>query len=324
MTRILLLLTMAAVPVAAHQGRDPEPAGAQANLRIDVVAVDGKGAPVTDLRPSEFEVWISGYRVPIEDVYARDAGGKWPRTMVLVLDNGAVGPELAFACEGCRSRSSSSGWAPTTGWRWSRSTAERWTAQTTAHDCCRRSTTTTCRDSRSGSEDAGEHVLRMLETIARRMPETRERPQDDRRHRCRLAVRHAAASAERAQPRTRMGRRDADDGRHEHEPVRDRSGRRWLVRGAGTYGGDSGFADETGGYAFVNTNDHRRRRGRGSAAESGTYYVLAHGESAGAADGRSAEVEVKVLRKGVTVRATAKGIPQENLGDGTFMNCAAP
>ena len=39
------------------------------------------------------------------------------------------------------------------------------------------------------------------------------------------------------------------------------------------YGGDSGFANETGGYAFVNTNDLRGAAER-IFEEAGTYYVL--------------------------------------------------
>ena len=60
-----------------------------------MVAVDRDGAPVVDLKPEEFEVWISGYRVPVDDV-AFVTPETAPRTVVLLLDNIAVGPELAL------------------------------------------------------------------------------------------------------------------------------------------------------------------------------------------------------------------------------------
>ena len=43
-----------------------EPPMVPTRLALDVVAVGRDGVPVTDLEPDEFEVWISGYRVPVE------------------------------------------------------------------------------------------------------------------------------------------------------------------------------------------------------------------------------------------------------------------
>ena len=66
--------------------------------------------------------------------------------------------------------------------------------------------------------------------------------------------------------------------------------------------GSSGFARETGGYAFANTNDVDGAVER-IMREAGFYYVI------GIADppvGRKAdlrELDVRVLRRGVTVRA---------------------
>ena len=67
-------------------------------------------------------------------------------------------------------------------------------------------------------------------------------------------------------------------------------------------GGASGFASETGGFAFLTTNDLNGAADK-IMREAANYYML------GVADppvGRGAdlrEVEVKVLRKGVTLRA---------------------
>jgi VWFA-related protein len=304
MTRILLLLTMAAVPVALHQGRDPEPAATQANLRIDVVAVDGKGAPVTDLKPAEFEVWISGFRVPIVDVYAMtpEASG---RIMVLVLDNGAIGPQLAPRVKDA-ARLFVKRMGPN----------DR-LAIVPLHGGAMELTDDPSRLLKAiddyhvqgfpfRPEDAGEHVLRSMETIARRMPEmpsgrktivgigagwlfdTPLPPPSVRD----LEREWVAAMRTMAATSTTLY-------------VIDPAGV-GVVRGAGTYGGASGFARETGGYAFLNTNDVAGAVAR-IWAESGTYYVLAMVNPPVQRTADLREVDVKVLRKGVTVRAR-KGI----------------
>ena len=67
-------------------------------------------------------------------------------------------------------------------------------------------------------------------------------------------------------------------------------------------GGSSGFARETGGYAFLNTNDVSGAADR-ILREAGSYYLI------GVADppvGRKADLrdlDVRVLRRGVTIRA---------------------
>ena len=82
-------ITLTLALLAAAQNPAP------GRLTLDIVAVDRVGAPVVDLRPEELEVWISGYRVPVDDV-AFITPEAAPRTVVLLLDNVAVGPELAI------------------------------------------------------------------------------------------------------------------------------------------------------------------------------------------------------------------------------------
>src|SRR5688572_16482336 len=83
-----LVLLLAALTAAQDPPKIPT------RLSLDVVAVGRDGAPVTDLRPDEFEVWISGYRVPVDEV-AFVTPATSPRTIVLLLDNAAVGVDLA-------------------------------------------------------------------------------------------------------------------------------------------------------------------------------------------------------------------------------------
>src|SRR5687767_10437680 len=92
MTMRFIALALAAF--VAQQAAPPA-APVSSRLTLDVVAVGRDGAPVVDLRPEEIEVWISGYRVPV-DAVAFITPETAPRTVVLLLDNVAVGPELAI------------------------------------------------------------------------------------------------------------------------------------------------------------------------------------------------------------------------------------
>src|SRR3954467_11236404 len=89
-----LFLALAFLVSAASPNRQ-DSAAVPGRLTLDVVAVGRDGAPVTDLKPGEFEVWVSGYRVPVDEV-AFVTPESAPRTLVLLLDNAAVGPELAI------------------------------------------------------------------------------------------------------------------------------------------------------------------------------------------------------------------------------------
>ena len=71
---------------------------------------------------------------------------------------------------------------------------------------------------------------------------------------------------------------------------------------SGRYGGSSGFARETGGHAFLNTNDMADAASR-IWDEAGTYYLLGVANPAVGRSGELRELEVKVRRKDVTVRA---------------------
>jgi len=76
---------------AAHALQEP----ASARLLVDAVAVDRQGRQVTDLKPDDVEVWIGHFRVPIESFSAVTPGGPGSpdrddhggRLVVLVMDD---------------------------------------------------------------------------------------------------------------------------------------------------------------------------------------------------------------------------------------------
>jgi VWFA-related protein len=301
MTRLSLLLGLALLPAAVlTQETGSAPANPAGNLRLDVVAIDSKGVPVTDLKPSEFEVWISGYRVPIADVYAitPETTG---RTMVLVLDNGAIGPELAFRVKDA-----------------ARLFVKKMGANDRIAVVPLNGGTLELTDDRQRLlqaidsyhvqgfpfrlDDAGEHVLRIIDTFARRLPETV-------RGRKTIVGLGAGWLFDTPLPPPSVRNLEAEwvatmrtmAGTNTSLYVIDPAGL-GMVRGAGAYGGASGFARETGGYAFMNTNDVAGAVER-IWAESGTYYVLAVGNPPVQRTADLREVDIKVRRSGVTVRA---------------------
>jgi VWFA-related protein len=89
MPRVLLtcvLLWLAMLPrLAAQKGTDAP----RSTVLLDVVAVDRDGMPVMDLKPSEVEVWIGRFRTPIETftVVQPGADEREGRLFVLVLDD---------------------------------------------------------------------------------------------------------------------------------------------------------------------------------------------------------------------------------------------
>jgi VWFA-related protein len=91
MTRAFCVLALvASLAPGAATGQAPERGSAR--IRIDAVALDRAGAPVMDLKQDEVEVWIGHFRVPIESFTpvtpaTDDSPG---RLMVLVLDDMTV------------------------------------------------------------------------------------------------------------------------------------------------------------------------------------------------------------------------------------------
>jgi len=298
----LIAALMTALTAAPSTAQDPPTVPTR--LALDVVAVGRDGAPVTDLKPEEFEVWISGYRVPVEEVAFMTPESS-PRTIVLLLDNAAVGLDLAPRVK---------------------ETARAFVDRMGETD---RISVVPVHGTRTDSvgdparlmqaidsyrvqgfpfriEDAGEHVLRLMTAIARQMVEAPGR---------RKAIVAIGAGWLFDTPLPPPSLRDlhaewlaamrsmaaANVSLYVIDPV----GLRPIA--GYSFGGDSGFANETGGYAFLNTNDLRGAAER-IFAEAGTYYVLRMMDPPVQRTADLRELKVRVQRKDVTVRAR-RGIP---------------
>ena len=106
MKRLLLpcvLFTLAFTPRTAGQAPAAKPSAP--TVILDVYAHDRRGMPVMDLKPDEVEVWIGHFRVPIETftVVQPGADERLGRLFVLVLDDISVPlPVMARVKEAAR------------------------------------------------------------------------------------------------------------------------------------------------------------------------------------------------------------------------------
>lgn len=295
-----MLLVLALTAIAALPRLQVSAPPARADLWIDVVALDDHAAPVTDLRPNEFEVWIGGYRIPITDVIAVTPEDRESRTIVVILDNMAVPPMLLPRVK----------------------EAARLLVEKTSpgdrvsivplHGGVMESTNDRTRLLRAIDgysvegfpfqiDDAAEHVLKTFTSLSYQLSEAPGRrktivaigagwmfdnpfPPPD--------VRDLSAdwiAAERAMAAT-----------HTSVYVIDPAG---LGVGPGpAVSGDSGLAHATGGYAFRNTNDIRGAVER-IWRETSSYYLLGVIDPPVRRTADLRKLEVKVLRKGVAARA---------------------
>jgi VWFA-related protein len=94
---IRLLLASAVLMLTISAGLSSQaPADTSRRVVIDAVAFDRGGAPVMDLKPSEVEVWIGHFRVPIDTftVVRPGADEREGRLFVLLLDDISVPLQL--------------------------------------------------------------------------------------------------------------------------------------------------------------------------------------------------------------------------------------
>lgn len=305
MTRLLAPLLLAAVmgvPSGRLQTSAPA-AGAvrgATRIRIDAVAVDRKGAPVVDLRQEEVEVWIGHFRVPTETFTVVTPASDEGRLIVLVLDD--LTTPLPFGARG-------------------KDAARRFVnrllpgdrmAIVTLNGSAMESTDDTARLLRmidaaplqsAGSIPAdrlGAHVLTTISALSRQMAEA-----SDRRKTI-VAIgsgwlfdRPMPPPAVGIDPRQEwIGAMQAMALANVNLYVLDPAG--LGSRSVGT--GGNGFARETGGLAFIATNDLSGAVDR-ILRESANYYLLDVGDPPVGRGADLRELDVRVLRPGVTIRA---------------------
>jgi VWFA-related protein len=302
MTRTSLALALvASLSIVAPQAQDQPPASTGGKLSIDASFVDKQGKPVLDLTPEEIEVWIGPYRIPIEDVAtgaAKDDDQR--RAMALVIDDITLTP---------------------VGMQRAKDVARHFVKNLVAGDqvvvmrlsgSLAKSTDDPAAllqaiDSISmptgqpfiQPDHLGGHVLETLKNIAQQIGES------DARRKTIVGIGAGWLFDTPIPP--------VVGGQHLDRAMTD-AARAMIASGTTLYvvdpggvgmapipGGRHGFARDMGGHAFINTNDLKGAVDR-IVAEMDHYYTITIADPP-VARAELREVEVRVKRKGVQVRA---------------------
>jgi VWFA-related protein len=301
MTRCLVpcVLAAAAWTVAASA---QAPAGpARSSVVIDAVALDKSGGLVADLTPRDLEVWIGHFRVPVENLEAvtPETDRLGGRLIVLLMDDLTLplpqmglardvarrfigrllpGDQMAVVMLGNPLIESTNDPAKL------RRAIDRYAVRAT---------------SVIRGDQLGAQLLNTVAGIARSLTEAG----DGRKVIVGIGT---GWLLDRPIPPPTAG---ADLRAEWTEAMRATSRSRATfyaidpggVGSARMDGGDSGFARETGGHAFLNTNDLNGAVDR-ILRETGRYYLIGVGNPPVGGKGLR-ELEVRSLRRGVTIRA---------------------
>ncbi len=301
MTRILLPLVLIAIgPLAGRPQRPVE--GGSARLVIDAVAFDKDGVPVVDLKQDEMEIWIGHFRVPIEtfDAVTPASDQRAGRLTVLVLDDVTLPLPLASRAQDVARRFVN---RMLPGDRMAIVTLDGSSMEAT-DDRTRLFRTIDAYSVRSAGlirlENLGEHVLKNLGALSRQLVEA------GGQRKTIVAIgsgwlfdRPIPPPSAGVDPRKEwIGAMQAMALANVNLYVIDPSG----VGMTRVDGGASGFARETGGFAFVNTNDLNAAADK-IMREAANYYLIGVGDPPVGRGADLRELDVRVLRRGVSVRA---------------------
>jgi len=302
MTRILLLAiaVMSTVPASRAAQRVVEPSPSQ--LVIDVVASDRNNMPVTDLRREELEVWIGGYRVPFESFSSITPGSAEDdgRMIVLILDNLTLPlPLLPRAQEAARrfvnrmSPGDRMAIVMLTG-DMMEDTDDR------ARLLKRIDTYRVSASAPLRFDTLGEHVLRTVTSIGQQLTSG---PYG------RKVIVGIGASwlFDTPIPPPNIGRDRRPEWTNAMRVLASSNTSLYVIEPAGVgmapfVGGSGGFANQTGGHAFVNTNDLAGAADR-IMREAASYYLITVSDPPIQRKADLRELDVKVRREGVSVRA---------------------
>jgi VWFA-related protein len=304
MTRVLVALgivTAAAAAAGSHQDpADRAPTGRL--LRIDAVALDRTGAPVQELRKEELEVRIGGFRIPIEALVAvtpSDAE-RGRRSMVLLLDDLTLEPSVVFRAKEVARRFVT---RMSPGDEMAIVPLNRGVMKSTADPTPLLRSIDAYNVGPAGvmrPDTIAEQVLTTVAGISRQLAEA------PARRRTIVGI-GAAWLFDTPIPPSSGGR----DLRSEWEDAL----RAMAVSNVTLYAidpggigavrsgsGSSGFARDTGGHAFVNTNDLTGAVDR-IMRETAMYYTIEVQDPPVFRKSELRELDVRVLRRGITVRA---------------------
>jgi VWFA-related protein len=301
MTRTLASLVLAAAVFGQAPSQAPAERGS-GRILIDAVALDKNGAPVVDLKPDEVEVWIGHFRVPIESFTAvtpetdRGAG----RLIVLVMDNVTV--PLTFGARGKdAARRFVNRMLP--GDRMAIVSLDG-SAMESTDDRTRLFRTIDALPLQAAglmpADRLGEHVLKTITGLSRQMVEA----SDERKT---IVAIGSGWLFDRPIPPPSVAMDVRKEWIAAMQAMALANVNLYVIDPGGlgstrAASGGNGFARETGGFAFIATNDINGAVDR-ILRESANYYLLGVGDPPVGRGADLRELDVRVLRRGVTARA---------------------
>lgn len=301
MARLLLACALFGLTVSAAASTQAPANAPGRSVVIDAVAFDRGGAEVMDLKPSEVEVWIGHFRVPIDTftVVRPGADERQGRLFVLLLDDISTPLAMMPRVKEVAHRLVS---ALRPGDQMAVVMLNDPVLRSTNQPAQLRQAIDAFNVRATGvmrADQLGAHVLSTVGSLAGSLAEAGE-------GRKTIVGIGSAGLLDRPIPGPAVGQ---DLLPHWIASMRamSRTNSTFYVidpGGVGTTradGGTSGFARETGGMSFGNTNDLKGAAER-ILRESASYYALRVGSPPVGGDGLR-PLELRVSRQGVTIRA---------------------
>ncbi len=300
MIRLLLpVVVLALSPVPWHP-QAPSERGA-GRIHIDAVASDKNGIPVMDLKPAEVEVWIGHFRVPIESftVVTPDASPSG-RLTVLVLDDVTMPlPQVGRARDVAKRFVSRM--RPED--RMAIVTLDGSEMETT-NDSAKLLRTIDRFTSQTGGtipiDRLGEHVLKTIGGLSRALVEAGGQRKT-------IVAIGSGWLFDRPIPPAAVGMDPRKEWVAAMQAMALANVNLYVIDPAGVSlaradSGGTGLARETGGFAYLATNDLNGAADK-IMQDAANYYLLGVGDPPVGRGAELREVDVKVLRRGVTIRA---------------------
>jgi VWFA-related protein len=295
---LVAFFLLSRAPVLQQAPTEPRPG----RLIIDAVVVDHAGLPVVDVRPSDLEVWIVGYRVPIESLTFVNptADVASTRSIALLLDDINVDPSVMPRAREA-ARQFVNRMVPED--RIAIATLSGSSMELTADRARLLQRIEAYAPHAWGVErldTMGAHVLDTMTALSRAIGRATDR-------RKAIVALGPAGLFDTPIPPPTAGRDLRDEWVTAMRAMAAANIALYVidptgVGGSRTTGGESGFARETGGVAFTNTNNMTGVADR-IMRETGSYYLI---EVADPPMGRQMDLralDVRIQRPGISVRA---------------------
>ena len=302
MIRLLLPLVLIALSWFPAEPQAPGVRGA-GRIFIDAVAADKNGLPVMDLKPDEVEVWIGHFRAPTESftVVTPSADPSAGRLTVLMMDDVTLALPLMSRAKDV-ARRFVHGMKP--GDQMSIVNLDGSVMEAT-NDPTRLLRTIDAYVPRATGmmpmDRLGEHVLRNIGALSRQMVEAGQQRKT-------IVAIGSGWLFDRPIPPPTTGMDPRKEWIAAMQAMAISNVSLYVIDPTGlamrrqVTGGASGFARETGGLAFMTTNDLDGAADK-IMREAANYYLIGVGDPPVGRGADLREVDVKVLRKGVTIRA---------------------